>query len=222
MKIQQTRRRRWLTGTISLGLLVGIAGAGVHAQGAPGAAPNARTPDFRNLTREQRQQIMTMTQNYLRDLTLKMMLTNAGFTDKQLQNAVVTFSNDQGTAVQPLRDQEQNLMVASSSQDSTDAEVAAQLAAFQTAVANEDQRRKTALDALDAQINYSKQPKLAAVLTVMGLTGDEMAVADGGGAMMGGRGGRGGRGAGGRGGRGGAGGGGAPGGGAPAAPPPAQ
>lgn len=203
---------------------MGTTTSGLQAQPAPGGGfgggpggPNGAPPppDFRNLTPEQRQALADEIRDLMREKTMRLMLENAGFTDKAVQDPIIAFSLAQENATQALRDKNGELMRAANDQTSTNGQIGALLNQFTGGVEDETARRKTALAALDAKINYSTQPRLAAVLTLLGLTGDEMAVVEG--AAGGGRGGmRGGFGGGGFGGPGGGGfGGPGPGGGGP-------
>lgn len=181
-------------------------GGGPGAPGAPGApgVPPGGGSDWRNQTPEQRQQMMQQR----RAETLRASLTKAGYTTSTLQDAVVTFATTQETARQTLRELSRTLNETVLNPTTTDTQVNTQLAALRSAVAVERTRTAKAQTALNTQIGYSTKPRLLALLTTMGLVGDEglyVGAAGGPGSPggWGGRGsGRGGRGAGERGGRG--------------------
>jgi uncharacterized membrane protein YgcG len=143
-----------------------------------------------NLTPQQRREMRTE--------QIRTMLTNAGFNDTTLQNDVVAFATEQDTARQSLQQHFRRINQALRSNAVTDAQLTTILAEFRAAAEAEKTRRASAVKALDAKIEFSKKPRLDAMLMMMGLTGDEVSLLGNGG--MGGRGG-------GRGGQGGFGGG---------------
>ena len=193
MKRKQAKQN-WLPGLLTLGITIGASGTAVHAQpaaNAPGGdQAEAQRPDFRNLTRDQREELMNRVQDFVREQTMRMMLENAGFTDKALQDNVINFANQQDQANEALREQSRKINEALRGEATPAVQLSALMNQLNTASAEAATKRTAALAALDAQIKYSTQPRLAAVLTVMGLTGDEMAIAGAGG--FGGRGGFGG------------------------------
>lgn len=136
----------------------------------------------------------------MREQQLRQMLTAAGYSDKTLQDAVIAFSNAQDKAKQPLRQSLQELTQAAGSATATDEEVATILNEFRTSVEAAQVQWNKDVKTLDAAVGFSKKPRLEALLTSLGLIGDEAAFVGGGGA-----GGRGGMGMGGRGGMGGGG-----------------
>jgi hypothetical protein len=148
-------------------------------------------PDFSTMTPEQRQQWMEQRQQQMRQAraeSVRRMLTDAGFTQAGLQDAVVNFVQEQDEATRPLQEQARKVNQALRNGGMTEAQLATLLSDFRSDVAQEKARRAKALKELDAEIGYSKQPRLDALLTMNGLIGDEAAFAGG----MGGRGGPGG------------------------------
>lgn len=200
------KNNKWLAGPVVLGLTMAMSGVALYAQPAnpPEGGNNqpggANRPDFRNMTPEQRQQWMRRMQ----EQRIRGALTPAGFTDAALQDAVIAFVNEQETATQELQRKERELGRVAREGGMADAQLATLLAEFRTAVAAEKTRREAATKALDAKIEFSKKPRLDALLTTMGVIGDESSIAGGmgagrgmGGPGIGGRGGgRGGRGGG--------------------------
>ena len=130
-------------------------------------------------------------------------LQRAGVTDAATIEAVTTYATNRTAARKPLYDAANALTQALADENSTDAQVTTLLDAFNAALDAEKTRTTAAEAELDKQIGYSKNPKLAAALTLLGMTGDASGYLNGG---MGGRGGMGGFNGGGRGGRGGQGG----------------
>lgn len=188
--------RRHLAGVAVLGLCL-AGGNSAQAQNNPGNGPNGgpnnvQRADYRNLTAEQRQHLMQQVRDFTRAATIRLMLENAGFKDQGIQDNVVAFATAQETAMQPLRDRQRQLMQTLFDQGVTVTQQATLLNDFRGDIEDEVTRRKTALTDLDAKINYTKQPRLAAVLTTMGLLGDEMDVVGEPSVLDGGMGGRGG------------------------------
>lgn len=142
--------------------------------------------NFQNMTPEQRQVFLQQMQ----ENRLRQQLTNSGVTDNAAQDPIVAFMATQDKARQTLRDRFTKLADALQGNAATDAELSASLGDLRQAVADEKTRRDAALKDLDAKVGYSKKPHLEAVLTVLGLLGDEASFATGGlgGRMGGGRG----------------------------------
>lgn len=191
------QKNKWLAGPVVLGLAVGMAGIGLHAQ--PEAGGGGGRPDFRNMTPEQREQMMQRMQQ-MREEGMRRMLTDAGFADAIVQDAIIAFGAAQEKATQSLRQKMRQVTEAARTGAVTDAQMSTLLAEFRADVAAEKTRRAAAQKDLDTKVNFSKQPRLDALLTTMGLIGDEAAVVGGGGpggGFGGGRGGGRGRGGGG-------------------------
>lgn len=193
-----------LISSVALALLVSASGAAHAQQGGNGGNNGGGRPNWQNMTPAQRQQMMaTMMENRTRQ-----QLGAAGFNDKAVQDPIVDFMKAQETARMPLRDKARQLSQGLAN-NATNDEIIIMLRDVRDAVTEEKTRHDAAVKDLDAKVNYTKNPRLEAELTVLGLIGDESSYIGMGG--MGGRGGRGGRGGGG--GRGGNGGGGNAGGG---------
>ena len=118
-------------------------------------------------------------------------LKGAGYTDEGLVEAVTTYATNRQAARKPLFEAANALSAALTDTNTTDAQMATLWANFNAALATEKTRTATAEADLDKQIGYSKAPKLAAALTLLGVTGDAMGYLNAG---QGGRGGRGGMG----------------------------
>jgi Spy/CpxP family protein refolding chaperone len=139
-----------------------------------------------NLTPEQRQQLQTQIQQ-VRDQSIRRELTQAGFTDVTIQDAVVAFAKVQDEARQPLQEKWRQIAQALRGDTFTETQLMSQLNSFRAAVDDEKARSAKALAALDAKISFSKKPRLDALLMTMGLTGHEGALVNNGG-RVGGRG----------------------------------
>ena len=194
----KTTKRQWTTGALALMLATGGASS-ARAQAddngpppPPPGAPQAMPPGGGNRGGARRTPEQMQAQ---RAQMLKKMLEGAGITDEKTQAAVADYAADRETAARALQEKMRAVNVALRNGAATDQEIAASLANLRSAVAAEKTRRVGAEKDLDAEIGFSKKPRLDAMLTTMGLIGDEAAIANGGGGM---RGGPGGRGAGGR------------------------
>ena len=125
-------------------------------------------------------------------------LQNAGFTDEALQTAVATYVTHRQAARKPLYDAANALSQALTDEATTDEQMTKLWNDFNAALDAEKARTTKAEAELDTQISFSKNPKLAAALTLLGVTGDAMNYlgggrgGPGGGGPGGGRGGMGG------------------------------
>lgn len=194
----KTTTKQWTTGALALMLATGGSAIGARAQmddngppppGAPGMPPRGGKRGGARRTPEQMQVQRTQ--------MLKRMLEGAGITDPKTQDPVVAFAGEREAAGRDLQEKMRAVNAALRNGAATDKEIAATLDNLRSAVAAEKTRRAVAEKALDADIGFSKNPRLDAILTTMGLIGDEAAIAGGGPGGMRGGGMRGERGAGG-------------------------
>ena len=167
------KQQKWIAAPLALTLC--LAGA-AHSQpniAAPGAGQNPQNwqqgpgggnrPDFGAMTPEQRTAFFQQMRNQMKERMIRGMMDNAAFTAKPMQDAVVAFAKTQDDAAISLQEKSRKLVEAVSTKGTPDAQIATLLKAFQDAVAAEKARRKTAQAALDTQIKYSTQPRLAAL-----------------------------------------------------------
>ena len=148
------------------------AGGGGLGQNPPNQTPGGGgggRPNFGNMTPEQRDQMFKQFQ----ERRVRGQLEGAGITDKATQDAVLAHSTDREKTRQTLRDLGRALVEAVSTKGTTDEKVADALKKFQDAVAAERARRAAADKALDAKIGYSKNARLLAVLTDLGMIGED-------------------------------------------------
>ncbi len=117
-------------------------------------------------------------------------LKSAGFTDAGLVETVTTYNANRQTARKPLYDAAGALSQALTDPDTTPTQMDDLWSDFNAALDAEKARTATAEAELDKQIGYSKDSKLAAALTLLGVTGDASSYLNAG---QGGRGGRGGQ-----------------------------
>lgn len=194
------RRLVLLAGTtVPLALLSGVMWAQPDANnaGKAGNPNNLRMggPPGMNMTAEQRvqmQQIQERREARNREENVRMMLIQSGYTDKAVQDAVVAFVNEQSARVAPMKDQIQKVRELLNAQGVTDAQTATALNDLREAAETEKAKRDVAEQTLDAKIGYTKKPKLEALLTVMGIVGQEAGLTSSGGVLGGGMGGPGG------------------------------
>ncbi len=183
----QKNARKQLMALLLTGAAMGMTATASHAQAGGQGGPDK--PDYRQLTPEQRQMLADQVRDFAREQTIRLMMSNAGFTDKVVQDQVIAFAREQSSAMDKLGEQNRKMMDGLRAQETPAAQLSALMNEYRAAQEDEITRRKTALDALDAKVNYRKQPRLEAVLTTLSLVGDEMAVAGLGGANAGGFGG---------------------------------
>lgn len=195
---------------ISRCLLLGATLATTGLALAQNGGGNGNRPNFANMTPEQRQQMMAQMQAQQaqrREQQLRGAMTTIN-ADTATQDAVVAFVKQQSDAATALTPKITAIRAAFAG-NATDAVVTAALADYRASVEEARKTRETQTAALDKAISFSTKPKLEALLTMMGIIGDETSFVSNlsGDATLPGAGGRGGRGMGGRGGGGNGGGG---------------
>src|SRR5690349_11728791 len=112
--MKQSNKYRLFGCAAELALGVGI-GSTAQAQNAPannpnGGGNNGPAADYRNLTPPQRQLLQEQVRDFTRAAMIRLMLENAGFTDKALQDTVVDFANAREKGMTALRTQQGQLM----------------------------------------------------------------------------------------------------------------
>jgi hypothetical protein len=129
---------------------------------------------------------------------VRRMLAQAGVDDAATQTAVLDYIKTDMEARGPLREQGAKIFRALREGAVTDDQLLALVTDYRAAQQAEKARREQAEANLDAKINYSKNPRLEAMLLLSGLIGDGPMMFQGGGrggpGERGGRGGRGGQG----------------------------
>lgn len=98
-------------------------------------------------------------------------MTNLGFSDPALQSALMTYIAQEEEARRPLREQSRKVYQALRS-NVPDAQVLILMSDWRSALEADKARHLQAQAALDAQIGYSKSPRLEAMLLLMGVVGD--------------------------------------------------
>lgn len=213
--MKMTQKSKWVVGPMIVGLTTISAMGALRAQPDEGVMPKGENPqaDQRGgrggggnrprMTPEQREQMRKQAE-LRRETEIRKTLTDAGFADKAIQDAVVAFANDQADG--PRVDTRDNIRKLNQAlrNNVTDEQITLLLNDIRTDIETAKALRENALKELDKKIGYTQKPRLEAVLLLAGITGENP-----GGGGFGGRGGGGGRGGqgGGFGGRGGQGGG---------------
>ncbi|HEX8235869.1 MAG TPA: hypothetical protein VF600_07920 [Abditibacteriaceae bacterium] len=132
-----------------------------------------RRQQLQNMTPGERQQLMR--QN--REAATRRLLERAEVTDAATQNTIVEYIAGEQEAReksrQSLRTANQKLAQAVRTGAVTQAQLGTLLGEFQNAAADEKERRATTAAELDRKVGYSKNPRLEAVLTILGAIGDE-------------------------------------------------
>lgn len=106
------------------------------------------------------------------------MMAALGFDDQVLQSAVIEHLRREQEALQPLL-QRSIALNDTLRMDSTNAQVTEALREWRAAVQQDKERRAAAVQALDARIGFSKNVRLAALLRLIGIVGDEASLLNG-------------------------------------------
>lgn len=133
----------------------------------------ARNPQ-RDLTREQRMEIFDDPAK-LREFNrrnLRAQLERINVRDAPSQDAVLLFVEAEMNARENLTEAARELQRSMRGDVLTETQFAAQLNAYQVALEDERERRETARATLKKQVDVSKNPRLEAMLTLMGALGD--------------------------------------------------
>lgn len=180
---KKNTNRRWMVGAMALSLGVatmpGVLQAAPEDDGPPpgqnGGPREGRggrgggRGDNRNMTPEQREQEMQQR----RAQQLNRTLSEAGFIEKDVQDAVIAFASAQDAERKNSRDSARKLSEAL--REGEDNETLATILSDMRAEAKAaEAKRVAALDALDAQIHFKSNARLEAVLVLAGLTGEVM------------------------------------------------
>lgn len=103
---------------------------------------------------------------------LRSLMTDMGFPDPDVQNAIVAHIAGEERALAPARQAARNLLSALRDMDAPPTRVVRLLLELRATLEAERLRRKEAQIVLDDKISYSKQPRLEALLTILGVLGD--------------------------------------------------
>ena len=140
---------------------------------AKGANPPIALPfpgaDWQNMTPEQRREAMKK----MVEQTLRGSLTMLGYNDKAMQDAVVDFAEQQEKTLEPVREAHRKVSQALINKAVADTEITQLMADLKAAETKARERRKERLVDLEAEIQFTKKPRLAAFMSLMGFTGEE-------------------------------------------------
>lgn len=178
---KKNTNRRWMVGAMALSLGVATLPGVLQAQpegagpppgqnGGPRDGRGGGRGDNRNMTPEQREQEMQQR----RTQQINRMLSEAGFIDKDVQDAVIAFANTQDADRKIARDNTQKLSEALR-EGEDNATLAKIIADMREGAKATEAKRVAALNALDEQIHFKDNARLEAVLVLSGLTGEVMA-----------------------------------------------
>lgn len=138
-------------------------------------APKAENPAGRNRpnrpNRPERNQNRQEGQRNPED-GIRRMMQQAGVADETTQNTVLEYMKNDMQARRPLREQGQKVFRALQGGAVTDDQLAALITDYRAAQQAEKTRREQAQAELDAKIQFSKNPRLEAMLLLTGLIGD--------------------------------------------------
>jgi uncharacterized membrane protein YgcG len=208
--INVSKRPLWATKTLAGSLVLGLA---LSASAQPGAGGGNR-PNFQNMTPEERTAMMARMEeqrNEQRQSWLRQAMAASGVADTTAQSAVIDYMTSVERSKATLREMARALSASLVKPETTDAELTTALKAYRDAVAAANAKQTADLAALNGVTKYSTTPRVEALLTLLGVLGDETAELGGIGEIFpdspygmrggfGGRGGRGGQGGGRRGG----------------------
>lgn len=182
------KNRKWLVGPLAVMLCNGALMDTAQAQRVPDKAARKQqnrdrienmSPEERETFRQQRRARRQDGQNGQNgqngEKRGRKLLTDAGFEDKAVQDAIIAFIEAQRLARRPLLEMAQRIATGLRDENVTEAQIGDLLADFREASDDDKVRYESALRDLDAQISYSKKPRLEAFLTLIGVLGDEAA-----------------------------------------------
>ncbi len=154
---------------LSVGALCVLAGTSfAQGGGNNGGGNGGNRPNFANMTPAQRDAMRAQ----MRANQIRNSLTGAGFDDAATQDAVVAFAAQQSQAATALLPKIEAIRAAFRDK-ADDTTVQTALAAYRSAVTDASSTREEALKDLEKTVSFSTKPKLEALLTMLGLIGDE-------------------------------------------------
>lgn len=160
--------------------LAGVLSGAAHAQpninnGQANNPPNQipfggmNMGDWQKMTPEQRREAMLkITEQILRG-GMDMMNVQ----DKATQDAVVAFALEQEKALEPVREAHRKVAQALINNATTEQQVSVLMDELRAAEAQAREKRGRDIEALEKQIHFSEKPRLAALLSLVGLTGEQ-------------------------------------------------
>jgi hypothetical protein len=198
MKLQRMKQRHipspwragWLPGWLAIALMMGGMGSGygtaAHAQPDDNEQGKAQNPMPQNplpqmpFANPQAWQKMTPEERrgaarQAVEQTLRGSMGWLGFADQALQDAVVTAALERETALDVVREKHRAVTQGLLNKAVTDEQMLVLAEELQAAMEEAATRREASLAALEEKIHFSQKPRLAAFLSLTGVTGDESA-----------------------------------------------
>lgn len=133
---------------------------------------------------EQQQQERQVQREQAKWVWVRQTLTAAGYTDAEVQSAVVSFMQAQEKARQPLQQQARALATGLIDLTTPNEKLTADLTKFREAASADQKRYQTELAELDTKVKFSTQPRLETLLTILGVIGQETPTLGGVGAIF--------------------------------------
>ncbi len=164
---------------IIVSLLAGILSVGAQAQpnvnnGQANNPPNQafggfNAQDWQKMTPEQRREAMLK----ITEQILRGGMTMLNVQDNATQDAVVAFALEQEKALEPVREKHRKVAQALTNNAMTEQQVGVLMDELREAETVAREKRGKDIDALEKQIKFSQKPRLAALLSLTGLTGEQ-------------------------------------------------
>lgn len=155
-----------------LGALCALTGTSFAQMGNGGG----QRPNFNNRNNSQGNN----SRSQARERQIRTALTNAGYTDTTVQEPVVTLAKMEQAAsdtltpkINAIRNAFQNGANGNNNNTNNSDTLANLLADYRSAITKIQNDRANAIDDLDKNISFSTDPKLEALLTMLGVIGDE-------------------------------------------------
>jgi hypothetical protein len=173
--MKKTMTKKWM---LTLLLAAGVLSAGsAFAQPDLNNAPKGENPApqaiwqqmWQNMTPEQRKQAMQM----MAEQTVRGSLGWIGFNDAETQNLVINAMREQDTIYAPVRDQHLKVAQALMNKETDENQMATLMLSLRDAAEKARTEREATIKTLDERIAFSQQPRLEALLTMLGLVGNE-------------------------------------------------
>lgn len=134
---------------------------------------------LQQMTPDERQRFFEERMQEENEHLLREALEWAGLNELPLQDTVIAFIREQEAARVPLRKQRQRLIAALRDRSHNGKEAQQAIVSWRKATQAVKEHYATALKELDAKIEYSKKPRLEALLTTLGLLDDSSFMAGG-------------------------------------------
>ena len=151
---------------LMIGAFCAFAGTSFAQVGNNGNGGNR--PNMGNMTSAQRDAMRAQ----MRELQIRTALASAGFEDAAIQDSVIALAKQEQTTATGFIPKI-NAIRAAFQNNTDDNTVSGLLADFRRSVADAQNARAAAITALDNSISFSTKPKLEALLTMLGIIGDE-------------------------------------------------